>query len=263
MLSFLLNAFNDGGGFMYPIAILLFFGVIIIIERSYSILFVYKADGGQLMQKIQRLLLDNNIDEAVKLCNSKKNAAIYRVFKAAMVSSDRPIEEIQDHIEVANMAVIPKLQNRMPYLSTIANVATLVGLLGTIIGLVKTFEAVGAVEGSQKQLLLSAGISTAMNTTAFGLIVAIPCSLAYGFLYNKINNIIDEVDHYSGRLLILLRTGSQYFESDDMGEDHIKVIPDQGQVHNDLEEVDNEPIEGDGLIGEERVIPDPGEKKEE
>lgn len=214
MFEKMLTTFNDGGFFMYPIALLLILGFLIIIERTYAILFLYKADGSKLMQRIQRLILDNNIDEAVKVCNSKKKAAIYQVFKAAMVSSDRPIEEIQDHIEVANMAVIPKLQERMPYLSTIANVATLLGLLGTIIGLIKTFEAVGAVEGSQKQLLLSAGISTAMNTTAFGLIVAIPCSLAYGFLLNKINTIIDEIEHYSGRLLILLRTGSQYFESE-------------------------------------------------
>jgi biopolymer transport protein ExbB/TolQ len=211
-MEFLINAFNDGGAFMYPIGCLLLIGILIIIERAYAILFLYNADGAILMQKIQRLLLDNNIDEAVKVCNSKKHAAIYQVFKAAIVSYDRPFEEIQDHVEVANLSVIPKFQQRMPYLSTIANVATLLGLLGTIIGLIKTFEAVGAVEGSQKQLLLSAGISTAMNTTAFGLVVAIPCSLAYGYFYNRINTIIDEVEHYSGRLLILLRTGSQYFE---------------------------------------------------
>lgn len=216
----LVNAFRDGGLFMYPIAFFLVLGSIIIAERIYMILFVYYADGAELMNKIQRLLLDNNIDEAVKICSSKKNAAIYQVFKAALVSTDRPIEEVQDQVEVTNLSLIPKLQQRMPYLSTIANVATLLGLLGTIIGLIKTFEAVGAVEGSQKQLLLSAGISTAMNTTAFGLIVAIPCSLVYGFLFNRINTIIDEIEHYSGRLLILIRTGSQYFEylSDEQSE---------------------------------------------
>lgn len=208
----LIGAFRDGGAFMYVIAFFLVAGTVIIIERLYMILFVYHADGGILMQKIQRLLLDNNVDEAIKICNSKKHAAVYQVFKAALVSSDRPIEEVQDHIEVTSLSLIPKLQQRMPYLSTIANVSTLLGLLGTIIGLITTFEAVGAVEGSQKQVLLSTGISTAMNTTAFGLIVAIPCSLIYGYLFNRINTIIDEIEHYSGRLLILIRTGSQYFE---------------------------------------------------
>ena len=191
-MDFLIKSFYDGGLFMYPLGLLLLTGIMIIVERVYMILFVYQSNGAILMQRIQRLLLDNNIDEAVKICNSKKNAALYQIFKAALVSSDRPIEEIQDHMEVANLSIIPKLQERMPYLSTIANVATLLGLLGTIVGLIKTFEAVGAVEGSQKQILLSAGISTAMNTTAFGLIIAIPCSLAYGYLYNKINTIIDE-----------------------------------------------------------------------
>ena len=209
----LLKSFSDGGFFMYPIAVLLCLGTFFIVERLYMILFVYESNAAGLMQKVQRLILDNNIDEAIKLCNSKKRAAIYQVFKAALVNADRPFDQIQDHVEVASLSVIPKLQKRMPYLFTIANVATLVGLLGTIVGLIKTFEAVGAVEGSQKQLLLSAGISTAMNTTAFGLIVAVPCMFCYGFLFNRINTLVDDIDHFSARLLMLLRTGGQYFDN--------------------------------------------------
>ena len=202
---------------MYPIGVMLVIATLIIIERLYMVFMVYSSNAGGLMSKVQRLILDNNIDEAVKLANSKKHAAIYQVFKAALMNADRPFEEIQDHVEAASLGVVPKLQKRMPYLFTIANVATLLGLLGTIIGLITTFKAVGAVETSQKQLLLSAGISTAMNTTAFGLMVAIPCMLVYGYLFNKINAMVDEIDHYSARLLILLRTGSNYFDrfSDD------------------------------------------------
>lgn len=208
-----IQAFQNGGLFMYPIAIMLIIASAVIIERLYMILFVYRSDAESLMQEVQRLLLDNNIDGAVKLCNSRKNAAVYQVFKAALVNADRPLDEIQDHVEVATLSVVPKLQKRMPYLFTIANVATLLGLLGTIVGLITTFEAVGSVDGAQKQSLLSAGISTAMNTTAFGLMVAIPCMLTYGFLLNRINSIVDDIEHYSSRLLLLLRTGSQYFES--------------------------------------------------
>lgn len=208
----LIKFYTGGGFFMHPIAIMLFVATLIMVERFYAILWLYRSNGALLMQKVQRLLLDNNIDEAVKVCNSKKHAALYQIFKAALVSSDRPIEEIQDHIQVAGLAVIPKLQSRLAYLSTISNVATLLGLLGTVVGLIATFKAVGVVEGSQKQALLSAGIATAMNSTAGGLIVAIPCSLAYGYLLNQVNAIIDDIEHYSGRLLILLHTGSQYFE---------------------------------------------------
>ncbi len=197
---------------MYPIAVMLVLASIVIVERLYMLMFVYSANSAGLMQKVQRLILDNNIDEAVKLASSKKNAVIYQVFKAALMNADRPFEEIQDHVEVATLGVVPKLQNRMPYLFTFANVATLMGLLGTIAGLIETFQAVGAVEASQKQVLLSAGISTALNATAFGLVVAIPCMLVYGFLSNRINSMVDEIDHYSARLLVLLRTGSSYFD---------------------------------------------------
>lgn len=212
MFESIIKFFQDGGFFMYPILLLGIIGTTIMTERIYMIIFVYYANGAVLMQKIQRLLLDNNLDEAVKICNSKKKAVIYQIFKEALVCADRPIDEIQDHLEVAGLSLLPKLQNRMPYLSTIANVATLLGLLGTIAGLILTFQSLGAVDASQKQQLLSIGISSAMNTTALGLMIAIPCSLVYGYLYNKINTIVDEVEHYSGRLLILLRTGGQYFD---------------------------------------------------
>lgn len=184
----------------------------LIIERVYMILFVYSANAERLMQKIQQLILDNNVDEAVKICNSKKQAVIYQVFKAALVNAHRPFDEIQDFVEVEKLGLVPKLQRRMPYLFTLGNVATLLGLLGTVIGLVRTFSGVGALEASQKQALLSSGISTALNSTAYGLMVAIPCMLAYGFLFSRVNNIIDEVEHYSSKLLVLLRTGSEYFD---------------------------------------------------
>lgn len=212
-MDFLIKFFQDGGVFMYPIAVMMIVSAAIMVERIYMVFMVYRANGAELMEQVQRLILDNNVEEAIKLCNSRKDAAIHHVFKAALVNADRSFDEIQDHVEVANLAVVPKLQTRMPYLFTIANVATLLGLLGTIVGLVQTFAAVGAVEGSQKQQLLSAGISTAMNTTAFGLVVAIPCMLCYGFLFNQINTIVDEIEHYSARLLMLLRTGSKYFDS--------------------------------------------------
>ncbi|OFZ21853.1 MAG: hypothetical protein A2202_00305 [Bdellovibrionales bacterium RIFOXYA1_FULL_36_14] len=212
-MEYLIKAFLSGGIFMYPIAVMLVFGTIIMAERLYMILFCYSANSSKLMQKVQEHIVDNNIEKAVNLCNSKKHAALYQVFKAALLNADRPAEELQDHVEVATMEVVPKLQNRVSYLFTVANVATLLGLLGTIVGLIQTFEAVGAVDASQKQQLLSVGISTAMNTTAFGLVVAIPCMLTYGYLFNKINAMVDEIDHYSSRLVMLLKTGRVYFDN--------------------------------------------------
>jgi biopolymer transport protein ExbB/TolQ len=232
----LIGSFQDGGLFMYPIAAMLVIGTIVIIERLYRILFVYHVDAGSFMQKIQRLILDGNVDDAVRLCNQKKDAALPQVFKAALVNADRPFDEIQDQVEVATLSVIPTLQQRMPYLFTIANVSTLLGLLGTIIGLVATFKSIGALEASQKQQLLSEGISTAMNTTAFGLMVAIPCTLFYGFLFNRINHMMDEIEHYSARLLMMIRTGSQFYDRFSADSD---VSTEQTPEYKDQESEDN------------------------
>ena len=211
------SRFHDGDALdvlvMSSILGMLFFAIAIIIERVYMILFVYESNATTLMQRVQRLVLENNIDEAIKVCNTRKNAVIYQIFKAALTNAHRPFDEVQDYVEVAKLGAIPMLQKRMMYLFTLGNVATLLGLLGTVIGLVRTFSGVGALEASQKQAMLSSGISTALNSTAFGLLVAVPCMFAYGFLFNRINQIIDEIEHYSARLLMLLKTGSEYFEN--------------------------------------------------
>jgi len=103
-------------------------------------------------------------------------------------------KEVQGAFELAAMKEIPKLERRTHYLSMIANVATLLGLLGTIIGLIQSFQSITNVDSSQKAELLSAGISVAMNTTAFGLIVAIPCMVFHSYIQSKTNNLIDEIN---------------------------------------------------------------------
>lgn len=205
--------FHHGGLIMYPLALMFLAGIACIIERMYMILFVYKSNSTALMKKMQRMVLEGNIEEAIKLCNSRKDAALHMVLKAGLMNADKPFEEIQEHVQVAISGVLPKLQHRMPYLFTIGNTATLLGLLGTVFGLITTFEAVGAVEGSQKQALLSAGISEAMSATAFGLLTAVPTMGVYGYLMNHINTIVDDVEHYAGQLLVMLRTGGEYYDN--------------------------------------------------
>lgn len=213
--EYFVKFYQEGGFFMHPIAAMFVIGLIVVAERLYRILFVYRFDGAGLMQRVQRLVLENNLDEAVKICNSNRSSPLHHVFKTALVNSHLAFDVVQDHVEVAKLAVMPKFQQRLSYLFTIANVATLLGLLGTVIGLVDTFQAIGAVEGSQKQLLLSSGISTAMNTTAFGLVVAIPCMLVYGYLFNRITLVMDNIEHFSAQLLVLLRTGCEYYDNFD------------------------------------------------
>ena len=107
------------------------------------------------------------------------------------------------------MEVIPPLERRTPYLPILANVATLMGLLGTILGVIQAFSAVSAAEPSQKAVLLAHGISVALNMTAFGLIVAIPLILFYAFLQSRTTRIIDELDQYTTKLANVIADGPE------------------------------------------------------
>ena len=106
------------------------------------------------------------------------------------------------------MAEITKREKRTHYLSRIATVATLLGLVGTIIGRIQSFQAVACADSSQKAALLSAGISVAMNTTAFGLIVAIPCMVCHSYIQSRTNAIIDEINENVARIYHKLVEGA-------------------------------------------------------
>jgi len=156
------------------------------------------------MAQIQKLVMANNIDRAIKLCNAAPSAALAKVMKAGLTRANKGEVEIQNAVEEATLEVLPNIQKRTNSLQAIANVATLMGLLGTIIGMIKAFHDLGTVSADKRQEALGKSISLAMNTTAFGLIVAIPCMLAHLFLSNVTKKIIDEIDQYSVKLENLL-----------------------------------------------------------
>jgi biopolymer transport protein ExbB/TolQ len=126
------------------------------------------------------------------------------VLKAGLLKANKDKLEIQNSIDEATLEVLPKLQKRTQYLAMLANISTLLGLLGTIQGLIQSFSAVNLEEAASRTGVLAQGISIAMYTTAFGLIVAIPCLVAYSFLQSKTVKIVDEIDQYSVKLVNLL-----------------------------------------------------------
>ena len=203
-MSFVLSFFRDGGPFMYIILVVSVIAAATVIERGYMILFRYNLNGAAFMAQIQKLIMANNIDRAIKLCNAESNAALTKVLKAGLTRANRSTKEIQDAVDEATLEVIPMLQKRTPYLGMWANVATLIGLLGTISGLVTAFQAVASASPETKQTLLAAGISVAMYTTAFGLVVAIPTMIAHSIISNSTQKLVDEIDQYSTRLINLL-----------------------------------------------------------
>jgi biopolymer transport protein ExbB/TolQ len=115
--------------------------------------------------------------------------------------------DIQNAIDEAALEVIPSVDKRVPYLSTLANVATLLGLLGTIQGLIQAFSAIAVADPSQKAALLAKGISIALYSTASGLVVAIPMLIMFTILQSKSQKIVDEIDEFSVKLVNLLSRG--------------------------------------------------------
>jgi biopolymer transport protein ExbB/TolQ len=122
-----------------------------------------------------------------------------------LLRAHQPESLIENSLEIAIHEAQQSIQKRTAFLSTIANVATLLGLFGTIAGLIHSFEAVGQADPQQKSALLAAGISTAMNATMMGLAVAIPCMVAFSFLMNQSNRIVAEVEQSAVRILDLLK----------------------------------------------------------
>jgi len=191
-LDFIVNAFRTGGPFMYVILLVLIAGLSIMIERIIYILFKNRIDTTAFVNRVLEFIQRENISHAIEFC-SMSGAALPRITRAGLSEYGKSPAEIQNAFELAAMSEIPKLEKRTSYLSTIANISTLLGLLGTIFGLISSFEAVANADAAMKATLLSAGISQAMNTTAFGLIVAIPNMIAYAFLQEKTNEITDEI----------------------------------------------------------------------
>jgi len=198
------DMFNKGGPVMYVIAGFSVISLAIVIERVFFILFRYIIDGPAFMKKIQKLVEARNYDRAVQLCNAAPNAALSMVLKAGLSHAGRDQRDIQNAVDEAALELLPKLQKRTGYLQVIANIATLLGLLGTIMGIIDAFRAVAQVEASQRQQALMKGIYVALYTTAFGLMVAIPTMLAHAIIDAKTVKIIDEIDEFSVKLINML-----------------------------------------------------------
>ena len=204
MGNILINAMKEGGPVMWVILGFSVVSMAIVIERFFFILFRYNINGPAFMKKIQKLVEARNIDRAIQLCNAAPHAALSRVLKAGLSRAGRSERDIQDAVDEVALEILPRLQKRTNYLQVIANVATLLGLLGTILGIIMAFDAVANVEPAMKQKVLTKGISVALYTTAFGLVVAIPSLLFFSILDNKTVKIIDEIDEFSVKLINLL-----------------------------------------------------------
>ena len=196
--------FKEGGGFMYIILIVGVFAMAIAFERLFYIVFRANINATAFMAQVQKLIMANNIDRAIKLCNAEPHAALPKVVKAGLTRANRTEKEIENAIEEATLEVGPLIAKRTAYLAMLANVATLTGLLGTIMGLIMAFSAVAKASAETKQVLLANGISVAMYTTAGGLMAAIPTLVLHSIIVNRSNKILDDVDQFGLKTVNLL-----------------------------------------------------------
>jgi len=203
-INTLLRFFQNGGSFMSPIAIVLFIGLAVVVER-WIFLSLAKAANRKAFDKILPLLKKQDYKGIMSQAKTN-DAPIARIIAsgvARMAHSPRR-DDIELAMEEGILEAVPRLEKRTAYLATLANIATLLGLLGTIIGLIAAFTAVANADPTEKATLLSQSISVAMNTTAFGLISAIPLLLFHAMLQTKTTEIIDSLEMAGVKCLNLM-----------------------------------------------------------
>jgi biopolymer transport protein ExbB len=200
----LLKFFKDGGPFMYVNIFWLACAVAIVVERIINLMFRYNLNAGPFMEQVSKLVLTGNVDRAVKLCGAAPRAPLARVIRAGLARANRGELEVAKAVEEAVMENTPAVSARIQWLWSLANIATLVGLIGTIVGLIGTFQSLGNVPAEQKQALLSAGISEAMNNTAFGLAIAVTCIVFHLFLTAYAKHMVETVELQALKLENLL-----------------------------------------------------------
>lgn len=200
----LVGFFQDGGIFMYIILLVLAVGLAIAIERFFYIIKT-QVRTKKVWAQLVPMLKAKDYSRAMKLTDSVKTPlATMLNYGFARKHTDSSRDTIESAMEEGMMEIMPQLEQRTHYLATYANIATLLGLLGTIIGLIDAFTAVAAADPAEKADLLSASISVAMNTTAFGLMAAIPLILIHSYLVTKTSRLVDNIEMAAVKCLNLI-----------------------------------------------------------
>lgn len=209
-MNSVITFFQQGGPFMYPIALALVIGLALAIER-WIFLTAAKSSNRRTFDRILPMLRKKDYGAVIELARSSK-APIGRIVASGVARMQQTPrrDEIEYAMEEGVMEAVPRLEKRTPYLATLANISTLLGLLGTIMGLIAAFTAVANADPAEKASLLSNSISVAMNTTAFGLMAAIPLLLLHATLQNKTTEIVDSLEMAGVKCLNIMSTSSTF-----------------------------------------------------
>ncbi|MES3038738.1 MAG: MotA/TolQ/ExbB proton channel family protein [Bdellovibrionota bacterium] len=188
----IIHFLNEAGAVGWFIAFIGLGTLGIIGERYYHLYIKLRFEGKAFLSKIGVLVEQRKIDEALLICSQHPDIPLVVGVQRVLENCDKDLQGLQQIQDIVLTEQLPRLAARIGYLSMLANVATLLGLLGTIHGLILSFQAVAAADAALKQTLLAQGISVSMYTTALGLVVAIPGMMAFSFLTTRQNSLTEE-----------------------------------------------------------------------
>lgn len=193
MFETIAESYRNGGPWMYFISVFQAASFAIMAERVYVLFFKTKLNKDAVLAGLRERIFRGDVMGAIRFLSDQPQSPLTRILKAGLLEVRHGEEEVQAAMDEAAMHELPYLEKRTGYLSMISNAATLAGLLGTVLGMILVFESVASVSAADKSTMLSAGISRAMNCTAYALITAIPPLVAFSVLQGRTQSIQDDI----------------------------------------------------------------------
>lgn len=213
MFEFIAKAFDKGGLNMYIILLTSIFMFGVIIERIVVLYFQSNVDKEGFTRVLTKYILVGDLRNALKLCSISK-FPLAKVLQAGLMKAKESDAAVQASMDEAALRELPRIEKRIGFLAVIGNAAVLMGLLGTIFGLIRSFGAVAEADAASKATELAAGISEAMYNTAFGLAVAITSSIAYAIFQAKSQQLVDDINETTVSVLNLITANRDKFDNE-------------------------------------------------
>jgi len=198
---------------MYPIAVCGIIALSIMVERSIVLFGKASINKEGFLRGLKKHIYAGDLDKAINYVAGQKATPLTNVIKAGLMNVPKGEEEVQAALDEATLRESPRLEARSGYLAMLGNAAMLAGLLGTVSGLIRCFEAVANVNPADKATILAAGISEAMNCTGFGLLTAIPALVAFSILMGRTQHILNDINETSVSVLNLIVSNRDKFKN--------------------------------------------------
>lgn len=200
----LLQLMSDGGFMMWVILTLWIVGLVIFFERGFDLWFRQALATNRFLKTVLDAVKSRRFSAALMACNVKTHHPLVAVVKAGVLRADRRAVEIERAMEKEMLAALPNLSKRISFIALLANLATLLGLLGTIMGLMEAFSAVASASATERQVALANGISVAMYTTAFGILVAVVLLFTHHLIQRRSEEVLLAVEGGASATLVAL-----------------------------------------------------------